>query len=338
VNITEKHDNQINPRRNLVRMAVAAIIGFGLSGQAANAVEGIPENEGAIKIAVADNTGQLFQAYVLGQVLQSVGYEVEYVAAGYYPQVQGLADGDLHMTTSLWSSNMGEGWMNLFETGQVLDAGETHHAGVEAWYANDKALEVCPGLDKNWEVLNNCVEAFATAETFPQGRFLDYPIEWGDSNQKRIAALNLPFVSQPSGSEGALISEINAAEDREEPLIVQFWSPHGIFADVNLTPVPLPAYAEGCNTDPAVGVNPDATYDCDWAPARVWKGAWPGVETNYPLAYRILQNFEVTGPEMAQVMKAVDTLGGEIQEYVDVWVVDNKDHWQGWVDDALANR
>lgn len=322
--------------RKFARMAGTAIIGLGLTGLALNAAEGIPESDGSIKIVVADNTGQLFQAYVLGRVLQSTGYKVEYVAAGYYPQVQGLADGDLHMTTSLWSSNMGEGWMKLFESSQVLDAGETHRAGVEAWYANDKALEVCPGLDKDWKVLMGCAQAFAVAETFPKGRFLDYPIEWGTTNSKRIEALNLPFVSQPAGSEGALISEIKAAEDRKEPLLVQFWGPHGIHADVNLTHVMLPEYVDGCNTDAAVGMNPNAVYDCDWPSARVWKGAWPGVKTNWPVAYRILQNFEVTGPEMAQVMKAVDTLGGDINEYVDAWMVGNKDHWQVWVDKAMA--
>ena len=333
-----KHMNDKGFGRKMARATGIAILGLGLAAQAVIAADGIPESEGAIKIVVADNTGQLFQAYVLGRVLENTGYEVEYVAAGYYPQVQGLADGDLHMTTSLWSSNMGDGWLELFESGQVLDAGEQKYAGIEAWYANDKALEVCPGLDKDWSVLKDCAEAFATAETFPKGRFLDYPIEWGTTNSQRIAALDLPFASQPSGSEGAILSEIRAAEDRDEPLIVQFWLPNGIHAEVNLTAVPLPEYVEGCNTDASIGINASATYDCDWPKARVWKAAWPGMETDYPVALKVFQNFAVTGSQMAKVMQAVDTMDGDIHEYVDTWMVDNKSIWQAWVDDAMAGQ
>jgi len=338
MSIDEKVDINCNIGQGLMKLAGAVVVGLGLTGHPAMAAGDIPESEGTIKVVVTDNTGQLFQAYTLGRILEETGYEVEYIAAGYYPQVQGLADGDLHMTTSLWSSNMGEGWMDLFRSGKVLDAGETHHAGVEAWYANDKALEVCPGLETDWTVLNDCAEAFATAETYPKGRFLDYPIEWGDTNIKRIAALHLPFESQPAGSEGAILSEINAAADRQEPLIVQFWAPHGVFADHNLTAIPLPAYFDGCNTDPAGGSNPDATYDCGWPPARVWKGAWPGLKTDYPVALRVFENYEVTGQDMALVMKAVDTLGGDVNEYVDAWMDENKDRWQPWIDDAMAGE
>lgn len=333
--------------RNLFRNMKAGQAGaraFGVTALSASllatpvmaGVEGVPESDGTIKIVVTDATGQIFMSYIIGRMLEDVGYPVEYVAAGYYPQVQGLADGDLHLTPSLWSSNMGEGWVDLFDSGQVLDSGETHHAGVEAWYANDSALEACPGLDQDWKVLNDCAEAFATAETFPKGRFLDYPIEWGNTNEKRIAALDLPLVSQPAGSEGALISEIKAADDRKEPLLIQFWAPHGAFAEHNLTPVPLPEYTEGCNDDPAVGINPNATYDCDWAAARVWKGAWPGVKSNWPLAYGIFENFQMTGDDLAQVMNAVDTLGGDVDQYVDGWMKDNEDRWRAWVDAAMG--
>ena len=174
---------------------------------------------------------------MLGRVLEEAGYAVEYISAGYYPQVQGVADGDIHMALGLWSSNIGEGWMELFDSGQVLDAGEIGYTGIETWYANKKALEVCPGLATDYKVLHKCAQALATAETFPKGRLLDYPIEWGVTNELRIAALDLPLVSQPAGSEGALIAEIKSAHERGEPLLIQFWSPHGILADYPLTEV-----------------------------------------------------------------------------------------------------
>ena len=44
-----------------------------------------------------------------------MGYNVEYVTAGYYPQVSAVADGDIHATLEIWSSNIGEGWDEHFE-------------------------------------------------------------------------------------------------------------------------------------------------------------------------------------------------------------------------------
>lgn len=320
--------------RSMAFVAIAATLVLGSMSVESKAAS-VPESSDPIKIVVTDATGQIFMSYVIGRMLEDSGYNVEYVAAGYYPQVQGLADGDLHFTPSLWSSNMGEDWMELFQSGKVLDAGETHHAGVEAWYANDKALEVCPGVENDWTLLRDCADKFATAETFPKGRFLDYPIEWGTTNQKRIEALDLPFESQPAGSEGAMISEINAADERGEPLLVQFWAPHGVFADHNLTPIPLPEYFEGCHDDPSGGINPNATYDCDWSPARVWKGAWPGAKDKWPVAYRAFENFEMTGKDLANVMKAVDTLGGDVDEYVDNWMKENESRWRAWMEAAM---
>lgn len=144
--------------RNLVCGVTTIILGLAVALSSPAHAGSVPESNDPIKIVVTDATSQIFMSYVIGRMLQDSGYSVEYVAAGYYPQVQGLADGDLHFTPSLWSSNMGDGWMELFENGQVLDAGETHHAGVEAWYANDTALEVCPGLEKNWKLLFDCAE------------------------------------------------------------------------------------------------------------------------------------------------------------------------------------
>ena len=318
-------------KRWAVSMAIAA--GLHAAGMEASTAADVPESEDPIKIAVQGAAGQYFNAHVLGRVLEEAGYNVEYISAGYYPQVQGVADGDIHMALGLWSSNIGEGWMELFDNGQVLDAGEIGYAGVETWYANDKALEVCPGLDTDYSVLHDCAQALATAETFPKGRLLDYPIEWGVTNELRIAALDLPLVSQPAGSEGALIAEIKSADERGEPLLIQFWSPHGILADFPLVEVGLPEYWEGCNDDPSGGTNPDATYDCDWSQARIWNTAWPGTPDKWPVGYRVLQNIDMTAADEIQMEKAVSD-GMDVDVFLDQWMADNSDRWQSWIDAA----
>ncbi len=314
-------------------MSAAVAAGLYAGGTGTAVVAEVPESEDPIKIAVQGAAGQYFNAHVLGRVLEAAGYKVEYISAGYYPQVQGVADGDIHMALGLWSSNIGEGWMELFESGQVLDAGEIGYSGIETWYANDKALEACPDLDTDYTVLHECAQSLATAETFPNGRLLDYPIEWGVTNEWRIEALGLPLVSQPAGSEGALVAEIKSAHERGEPLLIQFWSPHGILADYPLAEVGLPEYWDGCNEDPSGGVNPDATYDCDWSAARIWNTAWPGTPDQWPTAYRILQNIDMNADDQIQMEKAVSD-GTDIDVFLDQWMADNSDRWQAWIEVA----
>ena len=318
-----------------VRLCSASAVAFATYlGGAGLASAEVPESTDPIKIAVQGSAGQYFSAHVLGSVLEEAGYNVEYISAGYYPQVQGLADGDIDMALGLWSSNIGEGWMELFDSGKVLDVGEIGYVGIEGWFANDKALEVCPGLDTDWTVLRDCAQALATAETFPKGRLLDYPIEWGETNQLRLTALDIPLVSQPAGSEGALVAEIKSADERGEPLLIQFWSPHGVFADHNLTRVRLPEYWEGCNDDPSGGINIEATYDFDWSEARIWGGAWPGVVDKWPTAYRILQNMDMRQSDQVTMLKALDSEGADKDAYVAQWMEVNSERWQSWIAEA----
>jgi glycine betaine/proline transport system substrate-binding protein len=317
--------------RHLLRLCSTTAVA--LTALVGVATADVPESDAPIKIAVQGSAGQYFNAHILGRILEEAGYNVEYISAGYYPQVQGVADGDIHMALGLWSSNLGDGWMELFDSGEVLDAGEMGYAGVETWYANDKALELCPGLDTDYTVLNECAQALATAETFPKGRLLDYPIEWGTTNELRIAALDLPLVSQPAGSEGALIAEIKSADERGEPLMIQFWSPHGIMADYSLTEVGLPEYWEGCNDDASGGSNPDATYDCDWSAARIWNTAWPGTPDQWPVGYRILQEFDMTAVDEIRMEKAISE-GADLDAYIEAWMTDNESRWQSWIDQA----
>jgi glycine betaine/proline transport system substrate-binding protein len=194
--------------------------------------------------------------------------------------------------------------------------------------------EMCPGLP-NWEALNGCAEIFATPETLPKGRFLDYPADWGTTNVDRIAALGLNLVSVPAGSEGALVAEIKSAVSRKEPLVVQFWKPHWLHASIDMKIVALPTYAKGCHDDPSWGLNPDATYDCDWERGYIKKMIWSGMKDKWPAAYRLLQNYTLTNEDQIPMMKAIDIDGRDLVEVVSEWVEANEARWKPWVDDAL---
>ena len=151
------------------------------------------------------------------------------------------------------------------------------------------AADKCPGLP-DWKALNDCTEVFANAETFPNGRLLDYPADWGTTNVDRIKGFELNLVSVPAGSEGALVAEIKGAEARKEPLLVMFWAPHWVHAVADMKHVSLPPFEKGCQDDASVGVNPNATWDCDWERGYIKKMAWVGLKDKWPSLGSMLMN------------------------------------------------
>ena len=317
----------------LAAAALALAIGAGFTGTAK--AGSVPESDDPIIIAINDWTGQIFNSYVYGNLLEKMGYNIEYVTAGYYPQVSAIADGNLTVATELWGSNMGPGWNEVFATDDIIDAGDLGLLAKEAWFYNQKSLEMCPGLADGWEAIRECGEIWADAETYPNGRLVDYPIEWGTNNVHRIAALDLPLVSSPSGSEGAEVAEIVSAYERDEPLLVNFWEPHWIMVDYDLIELPLPTYVEGCHEDPSLGINPDMVYDCGWPPTRIFKVAWSGMSEKWPAAYRLFLNLNITNGDQEPILKAVDVDGADLKEAVEAWLADNESRWQAWIDDAM---
>jgi glycine betaine/proline transport system substrate-binding protein len=262
-----------------------------------------------------------------------MGYSVEYVTAGYYPQMQALEDNTVSATLEIWSSNIGEHYDKALASGNVEEIGDLGLVPVESWFINNAALEKCPGLP-DYKALYNCVEVFANAETFPKGRFVDYPADWGTSNVDRIKAWELEYTSVPAGSEGALIAEIQGAEARNEPLVIMFWEPHWLHAVVDLTNVNLPPYEDGCHDDPAVGVNPNATWDCDWARGYIKKMAWTGLKDKWPAAYELLSAYTLTNDDQIPMMNAIDQEGNKLEDVISAWVDANEAKWKPWVDAA----
>jgi glycine betaine/proline transport system substrate-binding protein len=81
--------------------AAALIAGLCLAG-GANAQ--VPESEDPIKLTLHDWTGQYITTEIMGRVLESMGYNVEYVQADYLAQFAGLEAGDLHVAMEMWET------------------------------------------------------------------------------------------------------------------------------------------------------------------------------------------------------------------------------------------
>lgn len=314
--------------------AAIALAAFGLSAAmpAAHA-DWQPESSDPIRLTINEWTGQTITTHIAGGILKDMGYNVEYVVAGYFPQMIALQDGSVTAALEIWTTNIADALDNALATNNVVDLGPLGLAPVETWFYTPFAEEKCPGLPA-WTALKECAEAFATIDTMPEGRLLDYPADWGTTNGDRLKALDLPFTAIPAGSEGALVAEIRAAFAREEPLLVMFFSPHWLFNDTDLRQVELPPYEDGCFDDPAVGINPDATYDCDFVRGDVRKVVWAGMKDKWPAAERLLSALTIDNEAQIPLITQIDMDGKSLEEVAEGWRNENADLIQSWVDAA----
>ncbi|MTI01723.1 MULTISPECIES: ABC transporter substrate-binding protein [Alphaproteobacteria] len=286
-----------------------------------------------IKLAINEWTGQHVTTHVAGEMLKAAGYNVEFVTAGMMNQFQALADGDIDATLEIWSSNVSDEYAKKIDEGTVVEIGDLGLDAKEGIAYPAHVAELCPGLPA-WEALNECAQLFATAETLPSGRLVDYPADWGTPGADRMVGLELPFKAVPAGSEGALIAELRASTERKSPLLITFWQPHWAMSAYDVQFVDLPAGEEACFNDPAWGPNPNAVNDCDFSPSRIFKASWSGMEDKWPAAYEILSNYQLAVEDQQPMMGAIDVDGGQVEEVVAAWMAENEDKWRPVVDAA----
>ena len=316
-----------------MKKLVAAGLVAGLLGGGAISAE-LGDVDDPIRLAINEWTGQHVATHIGGRMLAAAGYKVEYVSAGYMSMFDAMADGDVHAALEIWTSNVSERFAQLETEGKVVDISGLGLDAREGFAYPAHVAEICPGLP-DWEALRDCAGQFATAETLPMGRLLDYPADWGTPGADRVAGLELPFKAVPAGSEGALITEIRAAVEKKSPLLVVFWQPHWAVSAFDLKWVALPAGTPECYDDPNWGSNPNATADCDFIPSRIFKAGWAGLKDKWPAAHEILEGYTLSTEDQQPLMGAIDVDGRPLEEVVDEWMAANEAKWKPVVDSAL---
>lgn len=310
------------------KAAVAAAAALFISAQAPLAA-GVPESPDPIRVVLNDWTGQHFSAKVTGELLKKMGYNVEFVSAGTVPQIAGMAQGNLHIQPEFWTNNVGDIYPKALETGDVVNIGPLGIEAKEGWIYPPYMKDKCPGLP-SYKALYDCAQAFATAETFPKGRLITYPADWGTRSRDLVAQIGLPFEPIPGGSEGAMVAELKSAYAAGEPILMMFWQPHWIFAEHDFEWIEWNAPEGGvCVEDQQTRENA-----CGFVQAGVDKIMWGGVKDKWPAAYRFMEQLTITNDDENAAMLAVDKNGRDLDEVVAEWIAANEARWKPWIEAA----
>jgi len=289
------------------------------------------DSEDPIVIPVHNWSSQIVMSHVLGQIFEGEGLYVEYVTTDSQAVYESLRLGDVTLELEVWEGAFGASFRAAMEKGGIVDVTDHNAVTREDWWYPMWTKDACPGLP-SWEALNDCAEIFATPETGDKGRYLDGPVDWLKHGQERVEALDMDFVVVNAGSAAALWAEIGSAEVDKTPIVVFNWTPNFAEAVWPGEFVEFPEWEEGCDTDPAVGPNPDATYDCG-NPANGYLkiAAWEGMEEKWPDAYALLEKVSFTNPQIAEMAKLVDVDDYEAEVAAEIWLEDNEDVWQAWL-------
>ena len=291
-----------------------------------------PESTDPIKLTLHDWTGQLITTQLMAEVLKKAGYNVELVTADYLAQFAGLESGDLHVAMEIWATTGQEALDAAVATGKVENLGETGMQAKEEWWYPTYMKEKCPGLP-NWEALLDpaCAEAFSTAETAPNGRYLGGPVTWGGFDEERVSALGLPFEVVHAGTDAALFAELESAYQRQAPIMLWIYAPHWSQVKYEGEWVEFPEYTPECYSDPAWGSNPDMAYDCGKPYGEIWKVGWAGVKDKWPGAYNAIKAFTLDNAEMGAMIAEVDLNGKTVDAVTADWIAANEARWKGWI-------
>lgn len=304
-------------------------LAFSAVSSAADSAE-LGAKDEPIKLAINEWTGQHITTHIAGQLLSKLGYKVEYVPAGYLAQHTALIQGSLHASLEIWSDRVSDIYFEGLEQRKLTKLGELGMEARQGWLYPKFMEEICPGLPK-WEALKDCKDALVTAQTFPNGRIVAYPAEWGEQSPAKIKGLGLEYTAVSAGSEGALVAELRGAKEQKRPLIIEFWQPHAAFAEMDLEWIDLPPYTEECANDPAWGMNRNEVHDCGFEQTTIEKVAWSGMEEKWPAAFELLQELKLGADEQSQMIYQVDEKGLPVEQVAQEWVDKNQSVWSSWI-------
>ena len=299
--------------------------------QPADGESGTAEEHNPIRIPLHNWSSQLVSAKVVGSILETAGFPVEYVPLDSLAAYPAMCSGEVDLVHEVWEPAFGEAFQEQVGQGCVLDWA-THDAVTrEEWWYPNYMEEMCPGLP-HWEALNACASIFATEQTDTKGRYLAGPLDWEYGDAERVEALGMNFEVVNVASADQLWIELEAAYTAQEPIVLLNWTPNFVEAVYEGKFVEFPVYDEDCRTDPAWGVNPALTHDCG-SPVNGYlkigvSARFPGA---WPFASVIVKRINFTNAMLAEMAAAVDISGKEADTAAQEWLDANQELWQRWI-------
>ena len=309
-------------------MAIAA----GCGSDSKSASKSDSTARAAITLAVNPWTGSAVNANVAKVVLESkLNTTVTLKDIDENATWPGMDAGDIDAVLEVWpSGHAADVTTYIDEKKSVVNIGLLGPDAKIGWYVPTAMLKDHPEL-ATWEGFKNpdTAKLFATAESGDKGQFLMGDPSYVSYDEQIIKNLNLPLKFVVAGSEAALITAIKTAVKDNSPLLMQFWQPHWLQSQVDLTQVTLPEVTDACLASAAAA---DGNYACDYPVDPLFKAASAKLEAKNPAAFAFLAKIQLTTEQQNAIAAMIDgDAGMSPADAAKAWVDANPDIVKGWL-------
>jgi glycine betaine/proline transport system substrate-binding protein len=295
---------------------------------------GVPDNsDTTITLAINAWVGSEANVAVAKKLLEDkLGYTVETTEIDEFAQFPALSTGDVDATLEVWPSGHAKDYKKYIDGDNgVVDGGQLGVIGQIGWWVPTYLVDQNPDL-ATWEGLKGNEDMFQTAESGDAGQLLDGDPSYVTFDQPIADNLGLNLKVVYAGSEAAELSALDAAYQKQDPILMYFWTPHWAQEKYDLTMVQLPEVTPACEA--AASDDADA-YACAYPEDDLYKAFNADLESRAPAAFALLSAMSYTnddqnsiGLDISNKMDPEDAA----QKCIDA----NPDVWQPWVDAGLA--
>lgn len=267
-------------------------------------------NEGAantkkkdITLAYVSWDSEIASTNVVKEVLESkLNYKVEMLQVDAGPMYVGVADGSADAMVAAWlPSTHGANYY------------EPNKAKLEDLGANLKGTKVGLAVPEYMDITS--IEDLKKEEV---GKSVDYTITGIEpgagimtATEKAVKDYGLEKYNLLESSSAAMVKVLQDSYAKKEPVIVTGWTPHWMFADMDLK------YLE----------DPKGVYGGE---EQIHTLVRLGLKEDQPEAYRFLDQFEWTPADMEAVMVDISS-GMSEEEAAKKWVAANEAKVNKWI-------
>ncbi|WP_425495290.1 glycine betaine ABC transporter substrate-binding protein [Paenibacillus tengchongensis] len=284
-------------KRSLGILTLALGVGVLSACSSANDAKG-----DTVKLAYVAWDSEIASSNVVKEVLETkLNAKVEMLQVDAGPMWAGIADGSADAMVAAWLPS-------------------THASYIEKY--GDQVTDLGPNLDGTKTGL--AVPAYMDITSIEDLKKADVAasldntivgIEPGAgimmATEQAISDYALDNYTLLESSSAAMAQELQKAYDNNEPIVVTGWTPHWMFANMDLK------YLE----------DPQGTYG---GAEQIHTMVRQGLQEDMPEVYAFLDNFEWTADDMAQVMVEIQG-GASPEEAAKSWVEANAAKVDAWI-------
>jgi glycine betaine/proline transport system substrate-binding protein len=279
--------------------------------------------KGTVKIAINPWVGYEANAAVLAYLLdKELGYKVEKKNLKEEISWQGFETGEVDVIVENWGHD--DLKKTYIEDKKVaVEVGPTGNQGVIGWYVPEWMVQQYPDIT-DYKNLNKYANLFKTSESGDKGQLLDGDPSFVTNDAALVANNKLNYKVVYSGSEAAIIKAAQQATAQKKPLLFYFYEPQWLFAKEKYVRVKLPAYTEGCDSDPK-------KVACDYPDYKLDKIASKKFADTGGDAYTLIKNFSWTNDDQNKVSDYITNQGMTADKAAEKWVKENEAKWKAWL-------